>query len=84
VVTLRDLNLADPETPVEQIMRADLLTVGALESALDTAHAVSDHALNALPVVAPDGALLGIVTLDKAMAQILPEAWRDRMPRVFS
>jgi CBS domain-containing protein len=84
VVTLRDLNVAAPETPVADIMAQNLVTVGPLEPALDAAHRLAGHGLNALPVVAADDSLLGIITVDKAMAQILPEAWRDRLPRVFS
>ena len=84
VVTLRDLLLADPEAPIEAVMRADLEAVGALEPAIEVAHRVADYALNAVPVVDGDKRLLGIVTVDKAMAQITPEGWRDRLPRIFS
>jgi magnesium transporter len=84
VVTLRDLQVADPHTPVRNVMETDLVTVGPLESARETAHILADHGVNALPVVTPGGALLGIVTVDKAMAQLLPDQWRDNMPRVYS
>ena len=84
VLTLRDLLLADPSAPIERVMRADLDAVGPLESALDVAQRITDYGLNALPVVASDRRLLGIVTVDAAMMQIMPDAWRDRLPRVFS
>ncbi len=84
VVTLRELLLADHATPIEQVMTADLQVVGPLEPADAVARRIADYGLNALPVVAADGSLLGIVTVDAAMVQILPVAWRDRLPRVFS
>jgi magnesium transporter len=84
VTTLRDLTVADPDTPVARIMRAALVTVGPLETALAAARVVADEGLNAVPVVAADGRLLGIITVDKAMREILPDSWRDSLPRVFS
>jgi magnesium transporter len=84
IVTLRDLSVADASTPVQHVMQRDVITVGPLEPAIEVAHRVSDYGLNALPVVGPDGTLLGIVALDKAMAQLLPQVWRDHGVRVFS
>jgi magnesium transporter len=84
VVTLRDLNLAEPATPVAQLMRTDLQTIGPLESAAAAARRVADYGLNALPVVDQDRCLLGIVTVDRAIAQLVPPSWRARLPRVFS
>ena len=84
IVTLRDLNISDSSTSVDQVMQHDIVTVGPLEPALEVAHRISDYGLNALPVLGADGALLGIVGLDKAMAQIAPQVWRDHGVRVFS
>jgi CBS domain-containing protein len=84
VTTLRDLHLADPATPVAAVMRTGLVTVGPLDSAVEAARRVWDSSLNAIPVVAADRTLLGIVTIDKAMAQIAPPAWRDNLPRIYS
>jgi magnesium transporter len=84
VVTLRDLHVADEAAPIEQVMNADLLTAGPLEPALEVAHRIADNGLNAIPVVGAEQRLLGIVMIDAAMRLILPEAWRDRLPRVFS
>jgi CBS domain-containing protein len=84
VVTLRDLHVADAAAPIEQVMKPNMITAGPLESALEVAHRIADSGLNAIPVVAADQKLLGIVTIDAAMRQIMPEAWRDHLPRVFS
>ena len=84
VTTLRDLHVADRDAPVEEVMRTDLVTVTPLRSAVEAAHLASDQGLNAIPVVDTDGTLLGIITIDKAMVQLVPEAWRDNLPRIFS
>jgi Mg/Co/Ni transporter MgtE len=84
IATLRDLSLADAATPVDRLMQKDVVTIGPLERALEAAHRVSEYGLNALPVVTPDGSLVGIVTLDKAMAQIVPQIWRDHGLRIFA
>jgi magnesium transporter len=84
VATLRDLMVADRESPVADVMTRDPITAAPLESALQVAERVSDYDLNAIPVVTPEGSLVGIVTIDAALAQIAPPAWRDNLPRVFS
>jgi Mg/Co/Ni transporter MgtE len=45
---------------------------------------VAEQHLAALPVTSRDGRLLGAITIDAAMAEIAPAAWRDQAPRVFS
>jgi magnesium transporter len=84
VVTLRDLHVAADAAPIEQVMNPHVITAGPLESALEVAHRIADSGLNAMPVVTAKHELLGIVTIDAAMRQIIPEAWRDHLPRVFS
>ncbi|HLH26129.1 MAG TPA: CBS domain-containing protein [Chloroflexota bacterium] len=84
VVTLRHLVLGPGDTPVEQVMTASTVTIGPLEPALVAADRIAQLDLSALPVVGPDGRLLGIITVDAAMRQLTPEAWQDRVPRVFS
>jgi magnesium transporter len=84
LLTLRDLIVADPADRVDEVMRSALVTVEPLEPAIEVAHRVADYNLNAVPVVDGNGRLLGIVTVDMAMLQITPEAWRDRLPRIFS
>lgn len=84
VVTLRDILTAQDEQRIAEIMDTVLETVHPLASAADAAQRVADNQLLALPVVAADGRLLGAVTIDAALAQLAPEGWRARMPRVFS
>lgn len=48
------------------------------------AYRLADYQLNALPIVDAEGRLLGVVTIDKAIAQIAPETPRQDLPRVFA
>jgi Mg/Co/Ni transporter MgtE len=84
VLTLRELVLADDATRLAQIMRPHVTAAYPLEPALAVARRVADNNLAALPVVAQDGRLLGAVTADAAVAQIVPATWREQAPRVFS
>jgi flagellar motility protein MotE (MotC chaperone)/sporulation protein YlmC with PRC-barrel domain len=83
VVTLRDLVLALPETPVTDIMRKAESVARALDNELDVARIVADEDLVALPVVDDDGKMLGIVSVDDAIDVILPTAWKKRIPRRY-
>lgn len=84
VVTLRDLYLAPDLRRLSEIMRASLVTLHPLESTRTAAYRVVDTHLLALPVVDDAGALLGAVTVDAAIAQVAPHAWRQQAPRMFS
>ena len=84
VVTLRDLIVASDDAPLCEVMRRQLLTIDALDSALAAAWQVIEQHLAALPVVARDGRLLGVVTVDAAVAQVAPVPWRQDAPRLFS
>ena len=84
VVTLRDLIVASDDAPLCEIMRRQLLTIDALDSGFSAAWQVIEQHLAALPVVARDGRLLGVVTVDAAVAQVAPVPWRQDAPRLFS
>lgn len=84
VLTLRHVLRADDDTPLETLMQRQLELLSPLEPALLAAQRVVDSQLAALPVVASDGRLLGVVTVDDAVAQMAPLSWRTQAPRVFS
>ena len=44
---------------------------------------MTKYDLLAIPVVDEERRLLGIVTLDDALDAVLPEDWKQRLPRLF-
>jgi CBS domain-containing protein len=83
LVRLRNLILADPATPVSAVMDEDLPAVGPEDRAERAARVLAEYNLLAVPVLAEDRRLLGIVTVDDALAVLLPEVWQRR-PRAFA
>jgi magnesium transporter len=84
MISLRDLVTADQKQQLEEIMDPYLTTLNALGPASEAAYKVIDSHLAAVPVVGDEGQLLGIVTVDAAIAQVAPENWRMQAPRIFS
>jgi magnesium transporter len=82
VLSLRDLIVARPTTPISEVMIPEPVTVGVLEDQDEVAAIVARYNLLAVPVVDDDGRLVGIVTVDDAIDTILPSGWRRRLPRI--
>jgi len=80
VVSLRDLMKAPPETTVADIMRP-AESARATDSAEDAARRCADGKYLALPVVDNDTRLVGILTVDDALA-ILEEADSEDQARI--
>ena len=83
VIALRSLILADPDAPLEEVMRGDFQTAHPDDSAREVAEKIAEYNLLALPVVDEAGDILGIITVDDAMEMLLPKNWRQRLPRLF-
>jgi Mg/Co/Ni transporter MgtE len=83
-LTLRDLLIAEEERLVEEIMNPYLVTLHPFEPARVAAYRIINSHLAALPVVGQEGRLLGVVTVDAAVAQVAPQSWSGQAPRVFS
>lgn len=83
VIALRSLILADPDVPLEDVMRDEFQTAHADDSARDVSEKIAEYNLLALPVVDETGDILGIITVDDAMELLLPKGWRQRLPRLF-
>lgn len=84
LVRLRNLILADPATPVTEVMDGDLPTVHPEDRAEDAARVLAEYNLLAVPVLDREGRMLGIVTVDDALAVLLPEIWQRRGARSFA
>jgi magnesium transporter len=84
IVRLRVLILADPATPLSEVMDGDPPTVHPEDRAEEAARVLAEYNLLAVPVLDGEGRLLGIVTVDDALAVLLPEIWHRRGPRAFA
>ncbi len=83
VLSLSDLILADPSTPVLDFMHTRLVTALPLEEQDELAHRIAKYNLLAVPVVDEQDHMLGIVAADDALDKIIPTAWKKRLPRFF-
>jgi Mg/Co/Ni transporter MgtE len=83
VIALRNLILANPASPLADVMRAEFQKAHPDDAATDVAHRIAEYNLLALPVVDDAGDILGIITVDDAMELLLPKDWRQRLPRLF-
>ncbi len=84
VVSLRDLIVEAPETPVRRIMADNLVTLHVDDDQEHAARVIAKYNLIAAPVVDGHNRLQGIVTVDDAIDIILPVAWKKRLPRLFA
>ena len=84
VLSLRDLIVAPPGTPIADVMIDEPVAVGAYAKQDEVAEVVAHYNLLAVPVVDADGRLEGIVTVDDAIDTVIPTAWKKRLPRVFA
>ena len=82
VLSLRDLIVARPDTPLQAFMIPDPAAVGVLAHQDEVADVVAHYNLLAVPVVDDAGSLVGIVTVDDAIDALLPDERRRRLPRL--
>ncbi len=83
VLSLRDLIVARPTTPISRVMIEEPVAVRVLEDARSVAETIAHYNLLAVPVVDDEGRLQGIVTVDDAIDTVAPSSWRRRLPRIF-
>jgi CBS domain-containing protein/sporulation protein YlmC with PRC-barrel domain len=82
VLSLRDLIVAKPETPIRDFIRREIVTVRVDATRDEVAAVMSKYNLLALPVLDAEGRLRGIVTVDDALDVMLPEGVKRRLPKV--
>ncbi|HEV2846524.1 MAG TPA: CBS domain-containing protein [Thermoanaerobaculia bacterium] len=81
LVRLRNLILANPATAIADVMDEDIPSVGPEDRAERAAQLLAEYNLLAVPVLDESQRLLGIVTVDDALAVLLPEVWQRRGAR---
>lgn len=77
VLSLRNLVLSRPWTPIRDLMVSDVCKVRVDADQEEAARLLDQHHLIALPVVDEDDRLLGIITADDAADVLLEEAGED-------
>lgn len=83
VLSLRDLIVSQPATPIEDIMIREVVTVGLDASIEEMAAVLTKYNLLAVPVLDEEHGLSGIVTVDDVLEDVLPESVRRRLPRTM-
>jgi magnesium transporter len=76
-VSLRDLVMAELNTPITEIMRRKPVTVNALDDQEDVAKKISKYNLLAVPVLEEDGSVVGFVTVDDVVDVLIEEGTED-------
>jgi CBS domain-containing protein/sporulation protein YlmC with PRC-barrel domain len=74
VLSLRDLIMATPLTPLKKLMRTNPKKIKAEAKQKDVAELVSKYNLIAVPVVDEHNHLLGIITVDDILNILLPSS----------
>ena len=82
VLSLRDLIVASPDKPIREFMIRNVVTVRPEASAHEVAAVLSKYNLLAVPVVDQEHHLLGIVTVDDALDEVLPDSVKRKLPRI--
>ena len=77
VLSLRDLIVASPKTPLKEIMKTKIISVDVGTDQENVAKVVAKYDLLAVPVIDRENHLLGIVTVDDVIDVIEEEATED-------
>lgn len=77
VVTVKELLLASPEAPIEEVMERDVVFFNTLDDQELVAQSFDKYDFLAFPVVDGENRLVGIVTVDDAMDVMQEETTED-------
>ncbi len=77
VVSARSLLLAEPKTPVTEIMDDNVVTVKVTDDQEYVAREMQRYDFTAMPVVDNEGMFVGIITIDDAIDVLTDESTED-------
>lgn len=77
IVSLRDLVISSPETPLSEIMAREVVSVETSVDREEVARTIQRYDLLALPVVDRESRLVGVVTVDDVMDILEQETTED-------
>jgi magnesium transporter len=76
-VSVRQLFTSDPQMPIREVMKTDLVSVTAEADQMEVAQVVRESRLLAVPVLDDERRMVGIVTVDDIVDVVEEEASRD-------
>ena len=76
-VTLKEMFLANPDTPIGELMETNVISAGTLDDQEQVAKSMAKYNLTSIPIVDQENRLVGIVTVDDAIDVIQEEATED-------
>lgn len=77
VVSLRDLLIAEPSFGIAEVMRINIISAPPTMDQETVARRMAKYDLNVMPVVADDGTLLGVITIDDIIDVLVQEQTED-------
>ena len=77
IVSLKDLVISDPATPLKELMDPSPISIVADDDQAEAARLIQEYDLLALPVISANDRLLGIVTVDDVLDVQQAEATED-------
>lgn len=77
VASLRDLLIAEPSYGMGEVMRTHVISVPPTMDQEEVARRMAKYDLNVMPVVAEDGRLLGVITIDDIIDVLVQEQTED-------
>jgi magnesium transporter len=77
VASLRELLIADPLQGITEVMRTHVISVPPTMDQEEVARRMAKYDLNVMPVVAEDGKLLGVITIDDIIDVLVQEQTED-------
>jgi Mg2+ transporter MgtE len=81
VLTLRHLVVADPKTPISQIMITNPIHVQVQDRVEQIAALNEKYNLLAVPVVDEQNRMKGVITVDDVLGHVVTSAWRSKVTR---
>ena len=76
-VSLREILISEPDQGIAEVMRTNVISVLPTMDQEDVARRMAKYALNVMPVVADDGKLLGVITIDDIIDVLVREQTED-------
>jgi magnesium transporter len=77
IASIRDLLLASPFQPLNEILRSNIISVPPLEDQELVARKMAKYDLNVMPVIDEKGKILGVITIDDIVDVLTQEQTED-------